>query len=196
MLLEPLLSRFSLTLVVFLGLSVAACDRGAPDAAQESSTKAAATGEIDRSQAGTLMPAASLTDPDGRQLNLGALQGHPVLLNLWATWCAPCVKEMPQLDALAAEYGYRLRVVTVSQDMQGAQKVVTFFASGGFQQLEPWLDPEAELGFALGGAVLPTTVLYDATGQEVWRVSGEFDWSGEEVRAAIDEAIGGPSVEE
>lgn len=183
------MSRFSLTLAVILGLSLAACDRGAPDAAQESSAGPAAIGQIDRSQAGTLMPVASLVDPGGRQLNLGALQGRPVLLNLWATWCAPCVREMPQLDALAAEYGDRLRVVTVSQDMQGAQKVVPFFAAGGFKQLEPWLDPQAELGFSLGGAVLPTTVLYDASGQEVWRVSGEFDWSGEETRAAIDEAI-------
>jgi len=131
------------------------------------------------------MPAASLTDPDGKQLNLGALQGKPVLLNLWATWCAPCVKEMPQLDALAEAYGDGLRVVTVSQDMQGADKVVPFFAAGGFKQLEPWLDPQAELGFALGGAVLPTTVFYDSSGAEVWRVSGEFDWSSEEARAAI-----------
>jgi thiol-disulfide isomerase/thioredoxin len=190
MVLEPALSRFSVTLAVFLGLSLAACDRGAPDAAQESSAKRAATGEIDRSQAGSLMPVASLTDPDGRQLNLGALQGKPVLLNLWATWCAPCVKEMPQLDALAAEYGDKLRVVTVSQDMQGAEKVVPFFAAGGFKQLEPWLDPQAELGFALGGAVLPTTVFYDASGTEVWRVSGEFDWAGDEAHAAIDEGAG------
>jgi hypothetical protein len=53
------------------------------------------------------------------------------------------------------------------------------------------MDPEGELGFAIGGGVMPTTVLYDAMGQEIWRVSGDYDWSSEDARAAIDEAIGG-----
>ena len=135
------------------------------------------------------MPAVNVTDPAGDSLNLGALQGTPVLMNLWATWCAPCVKEMPLLDALAGEYEGRLRVLTVSQDMQGAEKVEPFFAQGGFAHLEPWMDPGNDLGFAVGGGVMPTTVLYDASGREVWRVQGEFDWSGEEARAAIDAAI-------
>ena len=79
------------------------------------------------------MPAANVTDPQGRVLNLGALQGTPVLINLWATWCAPCVKEMPLLDELASEYEGRLRVLTVSQDMQGAEKVEPFFAANTFE---------------------------------------------------------------
>ena len=107
------------------------------------------------------MPAVNLSNPDGRTLNLGALQGTPVLLNLWATWCAPCVKEMPLLDDLASEYDGRLRVVTASQDMQGAEKVAPFFAEKGYARLEPWMDPENELSFAIGGGVMPTTVLYD-----------------------------------
>ena len=135
------------------------------------------------------MPAANLTDLDGRTLNLAAVQGTPVLLNLWATWCAPCIKEMPLLDELAADYGETLRVITVSQDMSGETKVAPFFASNRFAHLGSWMDPEAELGFALGDGVLPTTVLYDAQGQEVWRVRGDFDWASEEARAAIDEAI-------
>ncbi len=135
------------------------------------------------------MPAANLRDPQGGVLNLGALQGTPVLLNLWATWCAPCIKEMPLLDALAGDYGEALHVVTVSQDMQGAEVVEPFFAKAGYANLRPWLDPGTELSFALGGGVLPTTVLYDSLGREVWRVQGDFDWSGEEARTAIDEAV-------
>ena len=136
------------------------------------------------------MPAANVRDPAGRELNLGALQGTPVLLNLWATWCAPCVKEMPLLDEIAAEYDERLHVITVSQDARGAEVVTPFFERGGYKYLEPWIDEETELGFALGSGVLPTTVLYDAAGQEVWRVTGDFDWSSEEARAAIEEAVG------
>ncbi|WP_234026978.1 TlpA disulfide reductase family protein [Erythrobacter sp. HKB08] len=147
------------------------------------------SGTIDRSRAGELMPAELVRDPAGRELNLGALQGQPVLVNLWATWCAPCVVEMPILDDLAAEYDGALRVVTVSQDMQGAEKVVPFFEKNGYEMLEPWLDPDNKLGFALGDGVLPVTILYDASGREVWRVSGEYDWAGAEAREAIAEVV-------
>ena len=135
------------------------------------------------------MPAANLTDPSGRELNLGALQGTPVLLNLWATWCAPCVKEMPLLDDVAASYDEQLHVITASQDMGSPEKVSAFFAERNLEYLEPWLDPQMRLSEALGRGTLPTTVLYDAQGQEVWRVTGDFDWSSAEARAAIDEAV-------
>ncbi len=134
------------------------------------------------------MPAQTVVDPEGTELNLGATQGTPVLLNLWATWCAPCIEEMPQLDELAGELDGKVRVVTVSQDLEGAEKVEPFFAKSDFANLQPWLDTENRLGFAYG-ANLPITVLYDASGREVWRVAGGYDWSTPEVRGAIDEAI-------
>ncbi|WP_345719667.1 TlpA disulfide reductase family protein [Qipengyuania qiaonensis] len=183
------MSRLSFTLAIVLGLAVAGCDSGAPEKAQESSTSPMPTGEIDVSEAGAAMPEFRLEDTEGNVLKRSALN-TPTLLNLWATWCAPCVKEMPLLDALADEYDGRLKVLTVSQDMQGAKAVAPFFAKGGYANLEPWLDPANDLGFAIGGGVMPTTVLYDARGTEVWRVQGEYDWSSEEARAAIDEAIG------
>lgn len=183
--------RLSLTLL--LALPLAACDREpAPDAQEQGELEGAKpglAGTIDRSNAGELMPAIALSDPAGGQINTGALQGGPVLLNLWATWCAPCVVEMPMLDELAGEYEGALRVMTVSQDMQGAEKVEQFFAANKFENLQPWLDPENALGFGIGGGVLPTTVLYDSAGREVWRVIGEYDWTGEEAREAINEAI-------
>ena len=135
------------------------------------------------------MPASNLRDLDGRELNLGAVQGTSVLLNLWATWCAPCVKEMPLLDDLAGDYEGRMRVITASQDMGGEDKVAEFFAQNEFEHLGSWMDPDAELSFALGDTALPTTVLYNALGQEVWRVRGDYDWSSEEARTAIDEAL-------
>ena len=140
---------------------------------------------IDDSRAGDLLMAINVVDPAGTQLNLGALQGTPVLVNLWATWCAPCVVEMPMLDDLAAEMDGELRVLTVSQDLQGAEKVEPFFAKMQFEKLEPWMDPENQLGFGLGGGQLPLTILYDASGQELWRVTGEYDWSSAETQEAI-----------
>ena len=184
------MSRVSLTLAIVL-LALAGCDRAAPERAQGEGAlgpeKASLAGEADRSRAGELMPAETVRLPDGTALNLGALQGRPVLLNLWATWCAPCKKEMPLLDALALERSEQLRVVTVSQDLQGAQKVVPYFREAGFAALEPWLDPANALGdhFDTG---LPLTVLYDSSGQEVWRIAGDFDWTSAEAAALIDEA--------
>ena len=183
--------RLSLTLLAS-ALLLAGCDSGQEDGAQQqgdlADDKQGLTGEIDRSFAGELMPAVEVTDPQGKSLNLGALQGEPVLLNLWATWCAPCIIEMPMLDNLADEMAGELRVVTVSQDLRGAELVEPFFADRNFRNLEPWLDPENELGFAFEG-VLPVTVLYDASGQEVFRVAGGYHWDSEEARAAIVEAI-------
>lgn len=142
-----------------------------------------------RNQAGTPIPALTFNDPSGATLDLAAQDG-PVLLNLWATWCAPCVKEMPQLDALAAELEGEVKVITISQDVRGADVVTPFFAKGGYARLEPWLDPEAALSaqFTPEGA-LPLTVLFDATGKEVLRVAGGYDWSTPEAAALVRDAL-------
>ncbi len=182
-----------LLLTLSLALVLASCDTQPASDTQEQGAlapaKASLSGVIDRSHAGELMPAVSITGPSGDQVSTGAMQGSPMLLNLWATWCAPCVVEMPMLDDLAGEFGTSLRVVTVSQDLQGAAKVKPFFAKQGFRHLQPWLDTDNALGFALGGGVLPTTVLYDADGREVWRVVGEYDWSSAAAREAIAETV-------
>ena len=189
------MSRLPLTSILIAMLLISGCDREAqPDAQQQGelgATKSGLTGEIDFGFAGELMPAVALKDPAGRALNTGALQGGPVLVNLWATWCAPCVAEMPLLEELAADYDGRLRVLTVSQDLQGAKAVEPFWAQRDFKLIEPWLDPDTRLGFALGDVALPTTVLYDSNGQELWRIVGGYDWGSEEARAAIDEALAG-----
>src|SRR5690606_34089128 len=135
------------------------------------------TGTVDRSHAGEALPDITVTHPNGTELLLASLEGEPVLLNLWATWCAPCVIEMPMLDEIAGMEGTP-RVITVSQDLKGADAVNPFFAERGFAHLAPWLDPQNDLSFHYGGggAVLPTTILYGADGKEVLRVIGGFDW--------------------
>ena len=185
------MSRFPLTLAAILAGLVGGCDRAAPDSGQERAAPAE-VGTIDRSRAGELMPAVNLDSMEGTVLNLGAVQGTPVLLNLWATWCAPCVKEMPLLDELAEDYGEDIRVVAASQDLGSRDKVAGFFAERDFAMLQPWLDPQNQLMEALGVDVLPTTIMYDALGQEVWRVTGDFDWCSAEARAAVDEALSPP----
>ncbi len=179
---------------------LAGCDRQSASPSQpEAAAQASAgggeggeqlTGTLDRSYAGELIPDVTVTDPAGAELALRAGDGRPTLLNLWATWCAPCVVEMPLLDTLAAEMGADLRVLTVSEDMQGAAAVEPFFAANDYANLPRWMDPTNDLAFAYGGgAVLPLTVLYDAQGREVWRVIGGYDWASDEARAQVAEAL-------
>jgi thiol-disulfide isomerase/thioredoxin len=141
------------------------------------------TGKLDRSHSGESAPATAFEDPDGAPASLADFRGKPVLLNLWATWCAPCVAEMPMLDRLAAREADRLHVLTISQDLDGREKVEAFFAKQGYRNLETWLDPRLALMTKLKADTLPTTILYDAGGREVWRVVGMEDW--ESGRAAL-----------
>jgi thiol-disulfide isomerase/thioredoxin len=179
---------------------LAGCDRAAPEPAQGTADPATAATQaalaakskgvaaIDRSHAGTPMPALDLVNPASDEpFDPSTLAGKPVLLNLWATWCAPCVKEMPLLEALAGEER-RLKVLTASQDLGAPDKVLTYFEKEQFQRIEPWLDKEGALGFHFGGG-LPVSVLYDAAGKEVWRVTGDLDWADPQVRGALDEAL-------
>jgi hypothetical protein len=95
---------------------------------------------------------------------------------------------MPLLDELAGELGDSVTVLTVSEDFQGAEKVVPFFAEKKFAHLPQWMDAENKLAVAYGGGSgLPLTVLYNAEGKEVWRVAGGFDWGSAEAREMIAE---------
>jgi thiol-disulfide isomerase/thioredoxin len=152
------------------------------------SAPAAPAGRLDRSHAGTPAPKAWFRDPHDDPASFEDFRGKPLLVNLWATWCAPCVAEMPTLDALAAREGDRLRVLALSQDHDGRAKVEAFFAGRDFTNLEPYLDPELAVMAALGVTILPTTILYDSQGREVWRVTGIEDWESDRAAALVAEA--------
>lgn len=175
--------------------ALAACDTGVNHEAQGVQGSASAephvfAGTLDRTLAGEAMPAVELIDPAGTTLALSETAGTPVLLNLWATWCAPCIHEMPLLDELAGTMQGELRVLTVSMDLRGAEVVQPFFEERDFQHLPRWMDPANALaGEFGGGAVLPLTILYDAQGREVFRVIGDYDWASEGARAAIREGL-------
>jgi thiol-disulfide isomerase/thioredoxin len=145
------------------------------------------TGRLDRSHAGTAAPAAAFQDPDGNSASVADFKGKPLLVNLWATWCAPCVAEMPTLDRLAAREQGKLQVLALSQDFNGSDKVTAFFAARDFAMLEPYLDPRTDFMAALKIDVLPTTILYDANSREVWRMTGIEDWESERAAELIAE---------
>lgn len=181
-----------------LTLIVGGCDRqSAPAPQQEAVEKAApapagegsaATYTVDRAQKGEAMPTLPFETADGAKITLAAFKGRPVLVNLWATWCGPCVVEMPLLEKLAAREANALQVIAISQDMKGRAAVDPWWSKQGFTMLQPYLDATADLSFKLGGGSLPMTVLYDADGREVWRLTGALDWTGAEAKALIGEA--------
>lgn len=187
-----MLSSRSLNLAV-LGLALLAggCDRGGDPAAQpqaEASAAPAAAEKLDRSHKGEPLPAITLKDAGGVEWKLASLTGKPLLINLWATWCAPCVTELPTLNALGNRADLNLRVVTVSQDMGEPEKVQAFLDDRGFAQLPSVLDPESDLAAHYKVGTLPTTVLYDSEGKEVWRYAGGNEWTSDAAMKLLTEA--------
>lgn len=179
-----------------LALGLAGCEGKGPapdkvDAQEEAATKTESppAGRLDRSHAGSMAPKTMFKSPDGKAASLADFGGKPLLVNLWATWCAPCIAEMPTLDALAAREKGKLQVLAISQDVEGQQeKVDAFFSARSFAMLEPYVDPDMGLMEAIGAGTLPTTILYDGQGREVWRMTGGADWQSKDSAVLVAEA--------
>ncbi|WP_240500124.1 TlpA family protein disulfide reductase [Sphingomonas montana] len=189
-------------IVLLLALAVAGCDRGKPETPQPAADTVATSvpanaatpempkgSKLDTSHAGEALPTAAFTGPDGAPATLAAHAGKPLIVNLWATWCAPCLAEMPTLDALAGREKDRLHLMVVSQDLAGKREVDPYFATHKFTALQPYLDKQNVLMDAVKADTLPVTILYGADGKERWRVVGGMDWTGADAKALIDKAL-------
>ena len=182
--------------VAGLMLAVAGCDtqssappQGSESARPQVEDRTGKHGDyrIDRSRAGTMVSGETVQAPDGSARALTSLTGKPILLNLWATWCAPCIVELPTLEALAQAKGDSAHIVLLSQDLGEAALPTQFLSERNVSTPQNWHDPENAVGLAVGGQ-LPTTILYDAQGREVLRVIGALDWAGEEAAPLLAEA--------
>jgi thiol-disulfide isomerase/thioredoxin len=185
-----------LILISLAFLAVSACNKPPQQQANQAAPTAEAGPQkgVDRSHRGSSAPAAEFSTPDGKPISLAKFRGVPVLVNLWATWCAPCVKELPTLDKLAASHRVdgALGVVAISQDEGPQASVDAFLKKLAVTDLGAYHDPRSALSAALGpDTVLPTTILYDASGKEVWRYVGDLDWTSAEAAKLLVEA--GPS---
>ena len=126
------------------------------------------------------------TDAEGRETGFGAFRGRGLVVNFWATWCPPCVAEMPALDRLHAMLSREgVEVLALSNDRGGRAQVEPFFQRTGLRHMAIWLDPRGATGRALAVRVLPTTIILDRRGQEVARLMGEAEWDKPEIVAAI-----------
>ncbi len=136
------------------------------------------------------LPALSFRDEGGKTLALEDFRGRVVLLNIWATWCPPCRKEMPSLDRLNAKRGGpAFEVVALSIDNDPAA-VEPFYRETGIKTLRGYFDPNARVSVALGAFAVPATLLIDQNGREIGRALGPAEWDSAAVEALIDEALG------
>ena len=135
-------------------------------------------------------PDVAFIDARGRELGLADFRGRFVLVNLWATWCGPCRREMPSLDRLQARLGGGdFTVLALSQDRKGLDVVVGFLAEIGAGHLDAYVDPSARSARRLGAVGLPTSVLLDREGRIVGRLIGPAEWDSDEAARLIKTVV-------
>ena len=135
------------------------------------------------------LPDLAFRDGSGAERHLADWRGRTVLLNLWATWCVPCRKEMPALDRLQAQLGSpAFEVVAVSID-RDPKAVGQFFREYGIRNLALYIDPSSDIAGALGIVGIPATLLVNRDGSERWRRLGPAEWDAPAEVAKIRRVI-------
>ena len=143
------------------------------------------------------LPDFTFTDAEGAERRVADFAGQGLLLNFWATWCPPCVAEMPALDRLHAQMKAEgFAVLALSSDRGGRAQVAPFYARLGLSHLGIWLDPRGAAGRLLGVRGLPTSVIVDRRGQEVARLEGAAEWDAPDMVAALRELVGPAATRE
>jgi thiol-disulfide isomerase/thioredoxin len=134
-------------------------------------------------------PEMSFTALDGKPISLADFKGKLVVLNLWATWCQPCLKEMPSLAKLEARLGPGLLVLAVSEDRGGADVVGPFVAKHDFGKITLGLDPKSTAVHALHARGLPTSVIVDADGKVAGTVEGAAEWDADQMVGVLTKLL-------
>ncbi len=126
-------------------------------------------------------------DKDGQSLELSTFHGRVVLINFWATWCAPCLAEMPSLNRLQIALGGEdFQIITIATGRNASTDIESFFSNQNISHLTRYRDPNLRLALALGAGSLPTTVLMDKNGFIIARLQGEADWDSEAALGLIE----------
>jgi thiol-disulfide isomerase/thioredoxin len=141
------------------------------------------------------VPEIRFQDDQGHDLTLANFRGRVVLLNLWATWCVPCRKEMPTLDRLQSRLGGKdFHVIALSINRRGIEAVKDFYQEVGVEKLAIYLDPSGKGSRELAIPGVPTTLLINREGGEVARKLGEAEWDSPELVSLVEKTIHAQSV--
>lgn len=136
------------------------------------------------------LPDIAFQDGTGGALKLGDWKGRVALVNLWATWCAPCRKEMPDLAKLQTELGSKdFEVVAISVDRKGVEASAAFLKETGAETLKLYVEPTSAILNDFQALGLPLTILVDRNGNEIGRLLGPADWASPEAVALIKAAL-------
>ncbi|MFA5901103.1 MAG: redoxin family protein [Hyphomicrobium sp.] len=142
------------------------------------------------------MPDIRFLNASGTEVGLDSLRGKVVLLNVWATWCAPCREEMPALNRLQAELGSdKFEVVALAVDKGGIEGAKKFLSDIKADKLAVFADPTAKEGTRLRVIGMPTTILIDAEGREIGRLIGPAHWDSPEAKRLIEAEVGSGAVD-
>ena len=134
----------------------------------------------------TAVSQETFTDPSGAVYSLADFKGKHVLVNFWATWCAPCRKEMPMLSDLQTDFGGdAFEVVTIATGRNLQPAIDRFFEEIEVDNLPKYLDPRSSLARDMAVLGLPITLILDPEGNEIARLRGEAEWNGESARAVL-----------
>ena len=141
------------------------------------------------------MPDFVFEDHNGKSMTLADFKGHPVLLNLWASWCGPCVEEMPSLDRLQGLLANKgLIVIALDQERNGAEIAAEFFKRHGIKNLSVYSDPSGRVASLLHARGLPTSFLIRADGKLDGAVAGGTDWSAPDMVAFLRSRLATPAT--
>jgi len=182
------------TVVAALVFLLVAPALGAADEGEADMPDRTKLGEFVPSSQPFTAPAISLADTNGHSVELSELRGKLVLVNLWATWCEPCLREMPSLERLQSRLGERIAVLAVSEDRGGNKTVEPFIAKLGLKSVKIYIDPKSEVGHAFGARGLPTSFLIDREGKVLGRVEGAAEWDSPKILGVLEPLLSGNGV--
>ena len=154
----------------------------------EANTKDIIKGELRKfifSDGTKTLPNPLVLDIDENVVQIGSNEDI-LVINFWATWCAPCKKEMPSLNNLAENMKRdNVRIITVASGRNSKDAIEAFFIDNNLANLNKYRDPKAKMAMSYGVTALPTTVVIDSAGKEIGRIIGDIDWNTENIRAFL-----------